>query len=148
MSPAEIPGEIDDVRPEVADRAGAGLSAIEAPDALVGIPAPALQIGGPEVDDVADAARLQDLPREPHSWDEAVVEAAHVLDAGSVRLHPHAVRLVGVHAERLLAEDVLAVASSCDRRLGVQRVRPAVVEETDPRSATCSRQSVTASAQP
>ena len=71
------------------------------------------------------------LPRAAHGRDEAVVEAAHVHDAGVLRRPPHRVRFLGVQSERLLAEDVLAVPRGLDRRLGVEVVRPAVVEELD-----------------
>src|SRR5262249_58518342 len=88
----EIPGEVDDVRAEVADRTGPRLGAVEAPDAFVGLPAPALQVRGAEVDDVADPARLDDLARPAHRRDEAVVEGAHVLDARPLDLDPLAMR--------------------------------------------------------
>src|SRR5919197_135314 len=69
------------------------------------------------------------IAREPDGGDEAVVEAGEVPHAGAVRLLPHLVRLVGRQPERLLADDVLARARGRDRRLGVDRVRPTVVEQ-------------------
>ena len=125
----EVAREVDDVGAEIADRAGPGLRRIEAPGALVGLPAPGLQVAGPEVDDVAELAGLQQLPHEAHRGDEAVVEAAHVRDAGLLGLLPHPMRLLRREAERLLAEDVLAVPRRLDAGLGVDRVRAAVVEE-------------------
>src|SRR5262249_56518522 len=88
----EVAGEVDDVGAEVADRTGPRLGAVETPDAFVGLPAPALQVGGAEVDDVADPARLDDLARPAHRRDEAVVEGAHVLDARPLDLDPLAMR--------------------------------------------------------
>src|SRR5262249_34237332 len=41
----EVPGEVDDVGAEVADRTRSRLGAVEAPDAFVRLPAPALQVG-------------------------------------------------------------------------------------------------------
>src|SRR5919198_1204357 len=87
----EVAREVDDVRAEVAERAGARHTAVEAP-----------------------------------------VEAAHVHDARILRGAPHRERLVGVEAERLLAEHVLAGLRSGDRRLGVHDVRAAVVVKLDP----------------
>ena len=55
-----------------------------------------------------------------------------MLDAGRGDLLPDLVALVGVAPERLLADHVLAGLGGGDRRLGVQRVRAAVVEEPDP----------------
>ena len=100
------------------------------------------------MDDLAERAGLEQLAREADRRNEAVVEAAHVDDARVFGRPPHRVRLVGVAAERLLAEDVLALPGGLDGRLGVQRVGAAVVEEADRGSRTCSRQSVTASAHP
>src|SRR5712691_1765726 len=105
-----IAGDVDDVRAEIADRARAGLRSVEAPDRFVGVPAPRLEIAGAEMHDVAELARLDQLSRQPHCWDEPVVEPAHVVDARSLRLRPHPMRLVGRQAEGLLADDVLAVA--------------------------------------
>ena len=97
------------------------------------IVAPVLQVAAAEVADLAELAGLDHLAREPHGGDEAVVEAAEVLDAGRLDALPDVVALVGVAAERLLAEDVLAGLGGGDRRLGVERVGAAVVEEPDRR---------------
>ena len=56
-----------------------------------------------------------------------------MLDAGRRHARPDLVCLVGVAAERLLAEHVLAGLGRRDRRLGVHDVRAAVVEEADRR---------------
>src|SRR5919108_1617487 len=128
----EVAREVDDVRPEVADRARAGLRAIEPPDALVRLPAPRLEVARAEVDDVAELAAVDELPCEPNGRHEPVVEATHVLDLRPLGLAPHLVRHRGAHPERLLAQDVLAGAGGGDRRLGVHDVRAAVVEEADP----------------
>ena len=54
-----------------------------------------------------------------------------MLDAGRFDALPDLVALVRRPAERLLAEDVLARLGRGDRRLGVEVVRAAVVEELD-----------------
>jgi hypothetical protein len=69
--------------------------------------------------------------RELYDRHEAVVEAAQVLDAGRGDLPPDLEALVRGAPERLLAEHVLAGLRGGDRRLGVHRVRRAVVEEPD-----------------
>ena len=129
----EEPGEVDDVRRQVADRAAAGVLGAEAPRVEAGILGPVLEVARPEVADLAELAGLDQLAGEPDGWHEAVVEAAEVLDAGRGDARPDLVRLVGVAAERLLAEDVLAGLGRRDRRLGVHGVRSAVVEEADRR---------------
>ena len=97
--------------------------------------APVLQVAAAEVADLAELARLDHLAGEPDGRDEAVVEGAEVLDARRRDALPDVVALVGVAAERLLADDVLAGLGGGDRRLGVERVRAAVVEEPDRRVA-------------
>src|SRR5581483_10193022 len=86
-----------------------------------------------EVADLADLAGIDQLARESHRRHEAVVERAHVLDARRLDFAPDAVALLGVAAERLLADHVLARLRGEDRRLGVHDVRAAVVEEADRR---------------
>ena len=80
---------------------------------------------------LAELSGRDHLARQAHGRDEAVVERAHVLDPGGGDLLPDLVALGGVSSERLLAHDVLARASSGDRRLGMERVRAAVVEQPD-----------------
>ena len=100
--------EVDDVRHQVAERAGAGRVGVEAPRVERRVVAPVLEVAAAEVADLAELARLDHLPREPHRRDEAVVEGAHVLHAGRGHRLPDLVALVRVAAERLLADDVLA----------------------------------------
>ena len=70
--------------------------------------------------DLAELARLDHLAGEAHCRDEAVVEGAEMLDAGRLDTLPDVVALVGIAAERLLAEHVLARLGCRDRRLGVE----------------------------
>ena len=126
----EVPGEVDDVRPEVAERARAGAVLLEAPR-LVARRTPLLEVAAAEVVDLAELAGLDHLAGEPHGGHEAVVEGAHVDDARLRHALPDLVRLRRVTAQRLLADDVLAGLRRGDRRLGVEVVRAAVVEEPD-----------------
>ena len=79
--------------------------------------------------DVTELARLEQLPCQPHGRHEAVVERAHVLDAGGRDPLPDLVALVRRSRQWLLADDVLSRLRRSDRRLGVEVVRPGVVEE-------------------
>ncbi len=130
----QVAREVDHVRAEVAERARPREVLLEAPDVALGR-APLLQIGAAEVLDVAELAGLDDLARQPDRRHEAVVERAHVLDAGRLHALPRLVGLGGVAPQRLLADHVLARLGGRDRRLGVQVVRPRVVEQLDPRVA-------------
>ena len=84
------------------------------------------------MDDVAELAGLEQLPRKRDRRHKPVVEAAEVLDARPRRLLPDLVRLAGGPAGRLLADDVLARSRRGDRRLRVHRVRAAVDEQLGP----------------
>jgi hypothetical protein len=81
------------------------------------------------MDDVAELSGVQELADEAHGGHEAVVEPAHVDNPRLLGLLPHAVRLLRRETERLLTQDVLAVPRRLDAGLGVDRVRPPVVEE-------------------
>ena len=100
---------------------------------IVGVRAdePLLQVARAEVEDLAELAGLEQLARQPHRGHEAVVERAHVLDAGRGDALPGVVGLGGVAPQRLLADHVLAGLGGGDARPGVQVVGPAVVEELD-----------------
>src|SRR5207253_8465474 len=102
---------------------------VETPGVERRIVAPVLEVPRAEVPDLAQLPRLDQFAREAHCRHEAVVERAQVLHTGRLDRLPDLVALACVAAERLLADDVLARARSGDRRLGMQRVRPAVVEE-------------------
>src|SRR5205823_13669354 len=123
--------EVDDVGHQVAERTRTGLAGIEPPRVERRVVAPVLEIAAPEMTHLAELSSRDHLARQAHGRDEAVVERAPVLDPGGGDLPPDLVALGGVAAERLLAHDVLARAGGGDRRLGVQRVRSAVVEQSD-----------------
>ena len=112
-------GQVDDVSGEVAERTRARLSAVEAPHLGIGV-APVLQVAPAEVADLAELARVDQLPCESHGRDEAVVERAQVLHARRRDSAPDLVALVRVAPERLLADDVLARLGGGDRRLRVE----------------------------
>ena len=116
------------MRAQVAERAGAGFVAAEPPRVRGGRP-PVLQVAAPEVVDLTELPGLDHLPGEPHRRDEAVVERGHVLHARGVDAPPQLEALLGGAPERLLAEHVLPGFGRRDGRLGVQVVRPRVVEE-------------------
>ena len=126
----EVAGEVDDMGPEIPERSRAGFHAVEPPHLRVGI-TPVLQVAAAEVADLAELAGIDQLPRETDGRDEAVVERAQMLDAGCGHTPPNLVALVGVAPQWLLADDVLACLGSENGRLGVERVRPEVVEELD-----------------
>ena len=100
--------EVDDVGAEVAERARAGLVRLEAPRVERRVVAPVLEVAAAEVPDLAELAGLDHLPGQPDGRHEAVVERAEVLHAGRRDPPPDLVALVGVAAERLLADHVLA----------------------------------------
>ena len=116
------------MRAEVAKRSGAGGLLVEAP-ARRCVDSPGLEVTGAEVEELAEVAGLDDLARQAHGRHEAVVEAAHVHDRCLLCRAPDRVRLFSRPPERLLAEDMLAVSRRLDRRLGMEVVRAAVVEE-------------------
>ena len=116
----EEPRQVDDVRAEVAERARARLVGLEAPGVEARVVAPVLQVAAAEVPYLAQLAALDQLPRQPHGRDEAIVESAEVLDASRLDALPDLVALGGVAAKRLLAEDVLPGLGGSDRRLGVE----------------------------
>src|SRR5581483_10743793 len=113
---------------EVSERARACRLGVEPPRRERRVVTPVLEVAAAEVADLAELARLDELPRETDCRDEPVVERAHVLDAGCGDVLPHPVALLGVTAERLLADHVLAGPRGRDRRVGVDDVRAAVVE--------------------
>ena len=119
------------MRAEIAERPAACLVGVEAPGVERRVVAPVLQIAAAEVADLAELARVDQLAREPHRRNETIVEGAQMLHAGRSDRLPDLVALVGVAPERLLADDVLSRLRCGDRRLPVDGVRPAVVEQGD-----------------
>ena len=104
--------------------------AIETPRVERRVVAPVAAGSAPEMADLPQLAGLDHLPREPHRRNGPVVERAEVLDACRLDRVPDVVALAarrGQVASR--STDVLAGTSRGDRRLGVERVRPAVVEQ-------------------
>ena len=108
-----------------------GLARVEAPDGLVGVGAPGLQVGEARVEELAEVAGLEDLPGEPDRGDEAVVERAQRRDARRRDVPLDGERLLRVAAQRLLAQNVLARARRFDRRRRMQGVGPEVGEDAD-----------------
>ncbi len=89
VRPEEESRRIDVMGPEVAERAGAGRGGVIAP------PAFALFVESRRdekiraiVIDGSEFARLDELPRQLHGREEAVVERAHMFDARRLRFSP------------------------------------------------------------
>src|SRR5207249_8300978 len=85
----EVARQVDDVRTEIAERAGSRLVRIEAPRVERRVVAPVLQVTAAEVAELSECALLDQFPREPYRGDEAIVEPAQVLDAGRGDAAPH-----------------------------------------------------------
>src|SRR3954465_15132660 len=81
--------------------------------------------------DFTQCSLLDQPGGEPHRGDEPIVESAEMLDAGRGDAAPHVVALVGRASQGFLAQDVLARLGRGDRRLGMERIGAAVVEEPD-----------------
>ena len=127
--------EIDHVGSEVTERARPGRGGVEAPGVEGRVVAPVLEVAASEVADLTELTCFDHLAGEAYGGDEAVVEGAEVLDPCGGDPLPDVVALVGVAAERLLAENVLARLGGGDRGLGMKRVRAPVVEQPDRRVA-------------
>ena len=144
---AEVAGEVDHVRAEVAERARARGLLLEPPDGGVGR-APVLQVAAAEVLDLAELARLEQLAGEPHGRDEAVVERAHVDDAGrltrcQISYDSAASRPSGFSQTTCLPASAAATVGSAWRAFG-----PQLSNSSTSGSATSSRQSVTCALEP
>jgi hypothetical protein len=84
----EEAGEVDHMRTRVAERAACFLR-IETPGVEGRVGTPLLEIAPAEVEQVADLAGVDQLTCKPDCRNEAVVEGAHVLDAGGPRRLRH-----------------------------------------------------------
>jgi hypothetical protein len=74
----QVAGQVDDVRAEVAERAGPGPLGLHPPGhRRVRVGEPVLQVDGAEVAQGADAALLDEPPGQGERGDAAVVEAHH-----------------------------------------------------------------------
>jgi hypothetical protein len=128
----EEANQVDEVGSEVPGRPRARQRPLQAPGGgRVGIAQPILQVSHSDVPDLAELAGGDQIAGEPDGGDEPVVERAHVGDPGRLDTAPGVEGLVGVAPQRLLADHVLAGLRGRDRRLGVQVVGPAVVDQVD-----------------
>ena len=124
--------EVDGVRGDVAEGAGARLLLVEPPDQRdLRVGDPVLEIGAAIVADLAELAVLDQLLRQHDRGRAAVVVADHVGHAGLGDGGEHALGFRDRVAERLLAEDRLAGARRGDRDLGVRVAGRADVDEVD-----------------
>ena len=81
------------------------------------------------MDDLTHFAGLDQLAREPHGGNEAVVEAHLMTDAPPADPVPHPPSLAGVAAERFLAQQVFSQRRRREARLSVAIVGGTVDEE-------------------
>ena len=130
--PHQVPREVDHMSPEVADRTGAGLIGVEAPRVERRIVAPILQVPPRKWRISAESPPRSSRARADRRH-EPVVERAQMLDARRGDALPDIEALGGIATERLLAQNVLSRLRGGDRRLPVQCVRAAVVEQADRR---------------
>src|SRR5213078_3627031 len=93
--PDEVAGEVDDMSSKVAECSRTGRRLVEAPYLLGGV-APVLQVPTAEVTKLTELTCLDQLSRQAHRRDEAIVECAHVLHAGCRDATPDVVALVCV----------------------------------------------------
>ena len=90
-----------------------------------------LQIMDANLVERAQPAAVDQVLGQPHGGHEAVVEGAHRLAAGGCGRVAHPPRILHPDGHRLLADHVLAVLERSNARIGVDRVRPAIVEDVD-----------------
>jgi hypothetical protein len=129
----QVLGQVDDVRSQVAQRAGPGPLALQPPGQRERrIHQPVLEVGRADVPDLADPPFGHQLAGQGHGRDAAVVESDHRADAaggGPRRRGGHSLGLGQGVGERLLAQHVLASLKRRDGDLGVQIARRAHVHE-------------------
>ena len=127
---------VDAVGEQVARHTRAGGGGVEppkgrAPLRQVGIDRPVLEKISAVVEDPAELAAIDDVLRERHRRDAAVVVPDHVRHAGLLDGGAHLLTLGHVHRQRLLAEDRLAVLRRLDGDLSVEVVGRADIDGVD-----------------
>ena len=132
----DVLGQVDDVRADVAERAGAGLVLVQPPAHRGGgVGDPVLEVLRADVPHGADPALLDQPAGQRDGRDAAVGEADHrhgrrAAAARSAAVG-HRLGLGDGVGERLLAEHVLARVERGDRDLGVGVARRADVDQVD-----------------
>lgn len=123
------------MRPQVAERTGSGVFALEPPgEGRVGVDQPVLEIGGPYVPQGAEPALGDQLPCVRDRRHLAVVEADHrhlAAGPGPFRGLGHGLRLGDRVGERLLAQHVFAGLQGGDGDLRMAVAGRADVDELD-----------------
>ena len=128
----QVMGEVDDVGVQVSVRPGAGLALLQPPDERkFRIDDPVLEVNGAPVVDLAEAALVDDPPRQGHRGDAPVVVGHHVLDLGFLHRGEHGPGFGKVVGQRFLAEQVLAVLGRGDGDVGMGVPRRGHVDEVD-----------------
>ena len=129
---AEIPRQVNNVRVQIAVRAGAGLILLQPPDEReLRINDPILQINGAEVIGGPDHTALDHPLGQRNRRNHTVVEVDHVDDAGLFHGLDHLAALGDAHGHRLLAEDVPAALRSGEADLHVRIVAGTDIHEVN-----------------
>jgi len=122
---------VDDVRVEVAVRAGACRPLLEPPQKRDRFIGPVLEVGRSHVPDLADLARFDELVRQRHGRAAPIVEPDERLDARLLGGLHHAAGVVERAGQRLLAGAGLAGRYSGLGHRGVHVVRRDDVDQAD-----------------
>ena len=127
----QVTAKIDDMRPQVSQRAAARRRLLQPPDhrQIVVRHHPLLQIHCAEVVDLPQQTGINQLANLTDRRHEAIVEGHHVLHIRLLHSLQHALGLIRCTRQRLLAQNVLAPLSRQNTRIRVRVIRPAVVEE-------------------
>lgn len=128
----KIACEVDDVRPDIADRAGPRDRLLETPtERAIGIGRPVLQVGAAEVEDVPNLAVLDQPFGQRHGGRAAIIKGHHVDGVGALNGIQHRLRLGARPRQRLLADHVFArlCRGNCD--LGVRVIGGADIDNVD-----------------
>ena len=112
------------MRADIAERPAAGEFLFQPPDQReIRVHDPILKVGAVVVIGLADLAVFDELLREGHGGDFAVVVHDHVLDAGLFDRREHGLGVGQGIGERLFADDVLARPRGGDGHLGMPIAR-------------------------
>ena len=142
-------GHVDDVRVQVAVRAGAGVLLLEPPEQRHVGPAPVLEVNGADVEDPPELPVRSELVRQRDGRHAAVVVPDERLALRRLRAASRICRAsASVPASGFSHATCLPASSAAIDMLRVHVVRRADVDQADGSSVTAARQSVDAFCQP